>query len=187
MIKVIAFDLVGVLITEKDINLTVEEEKLERMFGLHLRDEDYLLAAREFMDESMIVETTYKLIDKLYARKNEGVITKIKERYPDIKLVIASNHNTYIRKFLEDKLPINYLDMIFISAEMHKIKPNPDFYLAILEACQIKADELLFLDDNEENILTAQNLGISTIKVDKTTDLEKEIIVYLDEGGFHER
>ena len=30
MIKVIAFDFVGVLVTEKDIELTHEEDKLER-------------------------------------------------------------------------------------------------------------------------------------------------------------
>ena len=31
MIKVIAFDLVGVLVTEKDINLNDTEEKIERL------------------------------------------------------------------------------------------------------------------------------------------------------------
>ena len=38
MIKVIAFDFVGVLAFEKDIKLTDEEEKLERMFGPNLND-----------------------------------------------------------------------------------------------------------------------------------------------------
>ena len=33
MIKDIAFDLIGILVTEKDIDLTEEEDKLERMFG----------------------------------------------------------------------------------------------------------------------------------------------------------
>lgn len=32
MIKVIAFDLIGVLASEKDIKLTKEEEKIERLF-----------------------------------------------------------------------------------------------------------------------------------------------------------
>ena len=39
MIKVIAFDLVGVLVNERDIVLSDEEEKLERLFGPNLSDE----------------------------------------------------------------------------------------------------------------------------------------------------
>ena len=39
MIKVIAFDLVGVLVTEKDIELTNEENKLERFIDTHYPDE----------------------------------------------------------------------------------------------------------------------------------------------------
>lgn len=47
MIKVIAFDLVGVLVSEKDIELSEVEEKLERMFGPNLNDEDYLQQAKK--------------------------------------------------------------------------------------------------------------------------------------------
>ena len=49
MIKVIAFDFVGVLAFEKDIKLTDEEEKLERMFGPNLNDADYLNNARKIV------------------------------------------------------------------------------------------------------------------------------------------
>ncbi len=33
MIKIIAYDFVGVLVTEKDIELSEEKSKLERIFG----------------------------------------------------------------------------------------------------------------------------------------------------------
>ena len=49
MIKVIAFDLVGVLVNERDIVLSNEEEKLERLFGPNLSDEDYLKKAKEII------------------------------------------------------------------------------------------------------------------------------------------
>ena len=49
MIKVIAFDLVGVLVSEKDIELSEVEEKLERMFGPNLNDEDYLKQAKKII------------------------------------------------------------------------------------------------------------------------------------------
>ena len=47
MIKVIAFDLVGVLVNERDIVLSNEEEKLERLFGPNLSNGDYLKKAKE--------------------------------------------------------------------------------------------------------------------------------------------
>ena len=45
MIKVIAFDLVGVLVREKDIDLTPEEDKIERKFGPNLSDADFMIEA----------------------------------------------------------------------------------------------------------------------------------------------
>ena len=47
MIKIIAFDFVGVLVNEKDIELTETESKLERMFGPNINDSDYLNNARK--------------------------------------------------------------------------------------------------------------------------------------------
>ena len=47
MIKGIAFDFVGVLVTERDIDLTEKEDKLERMFGSNINDSDYLMEAKK--------------------------------------------------------------------------------------------------------------------------------------------
>lgn len=47
MIKVIAYDLVGVLAIEREVNLTEGEDKLERMFGNNINDSDYLIETRK--------------------------------------------------------------------------------------------------------------------------------------------
>ena len=66
MIKIIAFDFVGVLVHEKDIDLTDEENKLERMFGPNLCDADYLKEARKIITkDSTIIDITEYLINKL--------------------------------------------------------------------------------------------------------------------------
>ena len=46
MIKVIAFDFVGVLTNERDINLSNEKERLEKMLGPNINDLDYVIKAR---------------------------------------------------------------------------------------------------------------------------------------------
>ena len=176
MIKVIAFDLVGVLVTEKDILLSNEEDKLERMFGDNLNDADYIIEARKIINkDSIIMKTTENLIDKLYQVKDKDLFKNLKEKYPNIKIIIATNHVSFVRNFIGESFGIDYLDDVLISAEIHKIKPNKDFYDFILKKYNLLPEELLFLDDNIKNINGADVLNIKTIKVDKDTNLFLEI------------
>ncbi len=180
MIKVITFDLVGVLVNEKDIVLSDEEEKLERLFGPNLSDEDYLKKAKEIVcNEKNIVNITKILINKLYKVKDKDLFKKIKEIDSNIKIVIATNHVSFIRNFIDTYFDTSYLDGLIISAEINKIKPNLDFYEFILDKYKINANELLFLDDNIENVNGAKKLGIQTIKVEKNNNLVSEIEFYI--------
>ena len=180
MIKVVAFDLVGVLVNERDIVLSNEEEKLERLFGPNLSDDDYLKKAKEIVcNEKNIVNTTEVLINKLYKVKDKDIFKKIKKINSKVKVVIATNHVSFVKEFINSHFDINYLDDLIISAEINRIKPNLDFYEFILDKYKINANELLFLDDNIKNINGANVLGIQTIKVEKNNDLVSEIGFYI--------
>ena len=182
MIKVIAFDLVGVLVNEKDITLSKEEESLERLFGDNIDDAGYLMEARKVFDkDSILMRTTEELIDKLYQVRDEGLFKSIKEINKDVKIIISTNHVSYVRNFIGESFGVDYLDDVLISAEIHKIKPNKDFYEHILNKYNIKPNELLFLDDNIKNIESANNLGIDTIKVDKDTNILESIKKYIED------
>lgn len=181
MIKVIAFDLVGVLVNEKDIDLSEVENKLERMFGPNLNDADYLIEARKIIEkDSMIMNITETLIDKLYKVRDREIFKKIKEKNGNIKVIIATNHLSFVRNFIGESFDVDYLDDLIISAEIHKIKPNSDFYKYILNKYNIAPKELLFLDDNINNINGAKKIGINTIKVEKDTNLIEEINNFID-------
>lgn len=180
MIKVIAFDLVGVLVSEKDIELSEVEEKLERMFGPNLNDEDYLKQAKKIVEKDLeVINTTKVLINKLYKVKDKRIFKKIKEINENVKIIIATNHLSFVKDFIKESFNIDYLDDIIISAEIHKIKPNLDFYQYILNKYSIESKELLFLDDNINNINGAQALGINTIKIEKDTNLIDEISKFI--------
>ena len=171
IIKIIAFDFVGVLVHEKDIDLTDKENKLERMFGPNLCDADYLKEARKIITkDSTIIDITEYLINKLYECTEKDIFRRIKEKYPSVHLIIATNHVSYIRNFIEENLEVQYLDDVLISAEIHKIKPNKDFYNYILNKYNIQPNDLLFIDDNEENISSASEMGITTLKVNRNDD-----------------
>ena len=184
MIKLIAFDFVGVLVNERDIELTDVENKLERMFGPNLNDSDYLIEARKLIEkDSIIMNTTESLIEKLYKVKDRDIFKKIKEKHPNIKIIIATNHLSFVRNFIGESFDVDYLDDLIISAEIHKIKPNVDFYKYLLDKYKINSKELLFIDDNKENVDSAKNIGTSTIKVEKDTDIIQEIDLILSEGA----
>ena len=184
MIKLIAFDFVGVLVNERDIELTDVENKWERMFGPNLNDSDYLIEARKLIEkDSIIMNTTESLIEKLYKVKDRDIFKKIKEKHPNVKIIIATNHLSFVRNFIGESFDVDYLDDLIISAEIHKIKPNVDFYKYLLDKYKINSKELLFIDDNKENVDSAKNIGISTIKVEKDTDIIQEIDLILSQGA----
>ena len=181
MIKLIAIDLIGVLAFEKDIEPSKEESKLERLFGPNISDSEYLKQASNIInkDNTTIENITKNIINKLYYIKDKDIFTKLKKDYPDIKLIIATNHISYIKDFIHNNFNTIYLDNIIISSNIHKIKPNKDFYQYILDKYHLNPNELLFIDDNINNIEGAKSLNINTIKIEKNNNLYLTIKDYL--------
>ena len=177
MIKIIAFDLIGVLIRELDVNLSKDEEKLERLFGPNKSDQEYLDNASKAVTNPTF-DKCDNIISKLYEVREPNVFKTIKDKY-NVKILIATNHISLIRKYISETFDTNYIDGMIISAEIGEIKPNRGFYYYILDKYNIEPNELLFLDDSKTNIEGASKLGINTITVDKDMDITKEIINYM--------
>lgn len=175
MIKTIAFDLVGVLVGENNIELTPNEDKLERLFGPNISDIEYLEKAREktYLKDDEIIELEKKIINKLYKIRDIDLFKKVRMSFPDIKIVIATNHVTYIREYLENNFDA---DEIVISAEINKIKPNIDFYIEVSKLCDTNIEEILFVDDNMDNVEGAIKSGMKAIKIDRYDDVYQKII-----------
>jgi FMN phosphatase YigB (HAD superfamily) len=55
------------------------------------------------------------------------------------------------------------------SYEMGLVKPNPLIYQQVLKENNLKAEEVVFFDDNTANIESASTLGIDSILIDPTT------------------
>ena len=185
LLKVIAFDFVGVLVNEKDIDLGEQEDKLERKFGSNLNDEDYLTFAEQTLkiNNKEAIDITKNIINKLYKVRDADIFTKLKNKYNNIKIIIATNHLSYVEEFINKYFDTTYLDDVIISANINKIKPNANFYNFILEKFNIKSKELLFLDDNVENIDGANKLNIRTIKVEKNMNLYEKVCKFISEGS----
>jgi len=150
MIKVIAFDLVGVLVEDKIFNSDIE-------------------ASKEMIK-------SLKIISNAYAVKNADIFESIKKINNDVKLIIATNNVSLIRPWINDNFNIKFIDKIYISQELGYRKPDVMFFKKILKDYEIKPDELLFVDDMKRNILAANSLGIKTVLLKNFKELEKEVL-----------
>ncbi|POI29028.1 hypothetical protein CIB84_007222 [Bambusicola thoracicus] len=60
-----------------------------------------------------------------------------------------------------------------------KCKPDPRIYKLCLERLDVQPQESIFLDNSSQNLKTAAQLGIKTVKVDDTEVAFKELETYL--------
>lgn len=172
MIKLIAFDLVGVLAYENDYLLTEVEDSIERLFGENPSDQDFIAKSLLYENnEAEIRVIISKIINNIYSVRDEHIVAKIKELRPDIKVVIATNHISAIREWIEKQSFYKDLDGIFISSELGCFKPNSDFYEIISRQMNIRKEEILLVDDSVKNIGGAELFDMQTCLYNKTDDL----------------
>lgn len=76
---------------------------------------------------------------------------------------------TYMRSILGyDEL----FDRQYYSYEMGVVKPGIEYFQWILEDSKISAEQVLFVDDNDQNVKAAQSLGINGLLFNSTEHSE---------------
>jgi glucose-1-phosphatase len=103
-------------------------------------------------------------------------VNSLKNEY---KVFLLSNINEINLTEINKKckfIGIDNLSSIFhktyYSYEIRFKKPDIESFNLILKEQKLKPNEVLFLDDSDENIEAAKGLGIQSIRVDLSTDLE---------------
>lgn len=54
-------------------------------------------------------------------------------------------------------------DHVVVSCDVHMVKPNPKIFQLTLDKIGCRAEEAVFIDDTEENVIAAEKLGIRSI------------------------
>ncbi len=63
------------------------------------------------------------------------------------------------------------------SCYLRLAKPDPAIYHHVLDAIRVPAQEVLFLDDRQENVLSAQAVGLQGILFRDVPQLQQELVV----------
>lgn len=193
MITHIIFDNNGVLTTSDS---EVCYEKTAAFLGV--RVDDYKKIVNKFvvdLDEGKITQNEFYAailkeggfdvsVSELrkahlsgYVRKPEvqEFAKKLGERY---EIALLSNFGDAFREewckvWKLDEIFSN--EMIFVSFEIGIAKPDEKIYLYVLEKLDVEAGNVVFIDDNLENVESAKKVGINAILFESLEELKKDL------------
>ncbi|WP_170131943.1 HAD family hydrolase [Arenicella xantha] len=90
-----------------------------------------------------------------------GVTTLLEQLAPHYRLAVLSNSNEIHWPQLSQELGLqHYMEQLYSSHLLHKSKPDPAIFQQVLNELSLVPEQVLFFDDNQHNIDSAQALGI---------------------------
>jgi len=110
---------------------------------------------------------------------NPGIIQETKDIIDQLKsnsrVVCGTNTIDSHYYYLLNQGSYEIFDEVYTSTLMGISKPDPDFYWHILNKEGIKPENTVFVDDTEENVIAAQNIGIKSILFKSPNSLKSQI------------
>lgn len=74
---------------------------------------------------------------------------------------LATDQEKYRARYIREELDLkNKFDGEFFSCDIGFSKSEPEFFAAVLEKLQFPAADVMYFDDDEENVKVAKSLGI---------------------------
>ena len=118
----------------------------------------------------------YAFVDKRVL----NLIERLKNK--GYKVYLLSNMNEYTFNKVKASNLFNIVDGYVLSYLVHQVKPYISIYKTLINKYNLKVSECLFIDDNENNINTANSLGMigRLVKPDNYEDIEYIINNTLD-------
>jgi epoxide hydrolase-like predicted phosphatase len=118
-------------------------KEVNRALGADLSEADVIAAVNAELGET--IQTTAELLPELRRRVNVGCL---------------SNTNSIHWDRLLGAYPfMHHFDRRFASQLVGHAKPGREIYQIVADRLSVRPDQILFFDDKEENIRTAQHLG----------------------------
>ena len=89
------------------------------------------------------------------------------------KVYLLSNWDAHSFPLMDARFPelFSLFDGIMISGETGLLKPDPTFFYELLDAYNLDTRSCIFLDDQKENIIAAQKMGIASALITQNQGL----------------
>ena len=197
MAKIIIFDMDGVLVHLNWYAVLAPMIRLSRKVAAEVRRELVndptvkqsmlgRIGPRELhikLCENLEVELEYPDFMCIWVKllqANEEILPLVERLRSSHRLVIGSNteeiHHTYCQQHVEAR---TQFDQCFLSFQMGLLKPDPQFFLHIIDKLNAAPADCVFIDDTAENVESARSVGMTSLHFTSNDNLQKNLTAIL--------
>lgn len=188
MIKAIIFDWGGVIAPNPNggwmnvlmemLNISFEEIKphwdaagYEDLSKGLITEEDFWTQFQQSFGKPLNIDTAKVWADGSALQPYQGFMEFIQSLHDaGLKTAVLSNTVKPLSTILRTSGLYSDFDAVIVSDEVGIVKPNIRLYEDIVYRLGVSADECIYIDDLEKNLLPARTLGMSTILTDGNPD-----------------
>lgn len=199
LVKLIVFDLDGVLVDAKQIHYETLNKALSEI------DPKYIITESEHLSIYDGLKTTQKLkllsknkglpvnvYDQVWEKKQQLTLNSISDLQPNYELIelfkklredgykLACCTNSIRRTVLVilSKIGlIEYMDLILSNDDIKNSKPHPEIYWKAMSMLAVLPDETLIIEDSPIGLLAASRSRAHVLRVDDSNDLTYDKIM----------
>lgn len=117
----------------------------------------------------------YQEICSEYFKLNQEVFDMAINLKKDYQVGIFSNVDRYLAQIKVNQLIYSEFSPVVLSYLEKTRKPDPKIYQIYLKRANCQPENLLFIDNNPENLPPAQQLGIQTIHFENYNQLKRDL------------
>ena len=197
MIKAIIFDMDGVLIDAKEWHYLALNKAL-KIFGFEINKYDHISTFDGLPTKKKLEMLTtdkglplnlHRIISDLKQKytvdlininckpvfKHEYALARLKNE--GYKVVVASNSiKSTIELMMKKSNLYNYLDFYLSNEDVANPKPNPEIYNKAISTLNLKPNECIIFEDNQNGIIAAKESQANLVIVKDTNDISYENI-----------
>ena len=190
MIKLVLFDLDGVLVDTKDIHYEAlnkalgdraitQEEHLRVYDGMTTKDKLSRMGYSESESKKIFEEKQLNTYDRLDTiQQNDDIIDlflRLKEDGYDIGICSNAIKRT-VEKCLS-RIGVTHLCSFFITADdVGHAKPHPEIYWKAMSRCGVLPEETVIVEDSPAGLLAAHHSGANVIRVSSPEEVNVDLI-----------
>lgn len=195
MIKLVIFDLDGVLIDAKNIHYDALNQALGEKYSIswseHLSIFDGLKTNQKLEMLTRTKNLPVELHESIWLKKQQITLSKLKEIRPasllvecfeqlvsqGYKIAVCSNS---IRKTVLTVLSklglIEYVDLILSNEDVINSKPHPEMYWSAISKMSVLPEETLIVEDSPYGLLAASRAKAHILRVKNANEVSWSII-----------
>jgi 2-haloacid dehalogenase len=125
-----------------------------------------------------MIDAWFERFDEMIAGPIAGTVDILAElREREVPIYALSNWSAETFPFAQRRFEfLQWFRTIFLSAQVHVVKPDPRIFQCFCERCVLIPEQILYIDDVQHNVEAASRMGMYAIRFSHPTSLRKRLV-----------